>query len=167
VVEWSASLDAFPEEASDSGPSSADIRRAAMNLLARREHGRTELVQKLMKRFDSVQDLIEEEVDKLQKDGLQSDSRLAEAFIRARFNRGQGPVKIKAELRGKGVDESIVSAAFASDETDWFQLVSDVAERRFGDTPPFDAKERAKRGRFLLQRGFSTDHIRSLDQSSR
>ena len=173
MVKWSASLDAFLEgeaadggpSAIDSGPSATDVRRAAMDLLARREHGRKELFQKLKKRFSAVPDLIEEEIEKLKEEGLQSDSRLAEAFIRAIFNRGQGPVKIKAELRGKGVDENIISAAFESDGIDWFQHISDVAGRRFGDTPPADAKERAKRGRFLLQRGFTSDHIRSLDRS--
>ena len=145
-----------------SGPSAIDVRRSAMDLLARREHGRAELILKLTKRYSSVPEIIEAQVDRLRQEGLQSDSRLAEAFIRARANRGQGPIKIKAELRRKGVDDSVISSAFETSEYDWFALVSDVASRRFGDTPPADAKERARRGRFLLQRGFSTDHIRSL-----
>lgn len=180
MVEWSASIEDKVEDSSevyadildssgkqqsiDSGPQAKDVRRAAMDLLARREHGRTELCHKLKKRFASVPELIEEQVGKLTEEGLQSDSRLAEAFVRARFNRGQGPVKIKAELRGKGINENVISATFDSNEADWFQLISDVAGRRFGDSPPVDAKERAKRGRFLQQRGFTSDQIRSLDR---
>jgi regulatory protein len=188
VAEWSTNVESFSEayadilgsqgeeQSRDSGPAAKDVRRAAMDLLARREHGRTELCHKLKKRFSSapelieepieepIEELIEEEVQKLAEEGLQSDSRLAEAFIRGRFNRGQGPVKIKAELRGKGINEYIISAAFDSHEVDWFQQISDVARRRFGDKPPVDVKERAKRGRFLLQRGFTSDQIRSLDR---
>ena len=149
----------------DSGPAATDVRRAAMDLLAKREHGRTELFHKLKKRFSSVPELIEEEVEKLREEGLQSDSRLAEAFIRSRVNRGQGPVKIRAELGGKGIDGNTISTALDSDEVDWFELILKVATRRYGDSPPADAKERAKRGRFFFQRGFSSDHIRSLDSS--
>jgi len=164
VAEWSAGVDAFPHGADcDNGPGALDVRRAAMDLLARREHGSNELIHQLKKRFSSIPELIEEEVEKLKAEGLQSDSRLVEAFIRARVNRGQGPNKIKAELWAKGVDETIVAAAL--DEIDWFQLINEVASKRYGDTPPADIKERAKRGRFLLQRGFSFDHIRSLDHN--
>jgi len=76
-----------------------DVRRAAMDLLARREHSRYEIAVKLARRFGDNPKLFEQEVVKLTDEGLQSDRRLAEAFIRARTNRGRGPVKIKMELR--------------------------------------------------------------------
>jgi regulatory protein len=144
-------------------PGPGDVRRAAMNLLARREHARKELVQKLRKKFSAIPEIVEEELDKLRAEGLQSDARLAEVFIRSRVNRGQGPVKIKMELRGKGVDNDTLARAFETCEVNWFALVEQVAIRRFGDSVPSDAKERARRGRFLQQRGFNFDHIGSLN----
>ena len=59
-----------------------DIRRSAMNLLARREHGFNELVLKLSQRFPK--DRAVEQVDRLQKEGLQSDDRFVESFLNSR-----------------------------------------------------------------------------------
>ncbi|MBD3646415.1 MAG: regulatory protein RecX [Pseudomonadales bacterium] len=141
----------------------ADIRRAAMDYLARREHSRRELLEKLKARFDAGPELIQQEVDRLREEGLQSDARLAEALVQARVNRGQGPLKIRAELRGKGVDDDVIEVALDECMVDWTELVAEVARKRFGDRPPADAKARAKRIRFLQQRGFSFDHINTLN----
>lgn len=141
------------------GGTAVDIRRAAMDLLARREHSRLELRTKLGKRFEVEPEAIAVEVDRLEAEGLQSDRRLAEAYIRARSNRGHGPVKIRIELRAKGVDDHLSAAAFAECGIDWSALAATVSVRRFGEDPSTELKEQARRGRFLLQRGFSFDHI--------
>jgi len=130
-----------------------------MDLLARREHSRLELQTKLGKRFDVDPHDIIAQVERLEAEGLQSDRRLAEAYIRARSNRGHGPVKIRVELRVKGVDDELSAAAFDGCGIDWSALAAEVAVRRFGEDPIIDLKEKARRGRFLLQRGFSFDHI--------
>ncbi|MEK9868841.1 MAG: regulatory protein RecX, partial [Gammaproteobacteria bacterium] len=110
-----------------------NIRLAAMDLLARREHSRLELEQKLRKRFSDRLETIETELDKLAAEGLQSDERLAEAFIRARSNRGQGPSKIRMELRSKGLSDAAISLAFEAIAVDWYELVHEVAQKKFGD----------------------------------
>lgn len=139
-----------------------DIRRAAMDLLARREHSKQELFYKIRKRFPSETVLIEDEIETLHEEGLQSDNRLAEAFLRSRANRGQGPIKIRSELRTKGVNDEDIDAAFSDCAIDWCEQVTSVASKRFGEQSPQDAKERAKRSRFLQQRGFSFEEIASL-----
>lgn len=137
-----------------------------MDLLARREHSQLELQQKLSRRFSAsnLQDLIAEEIQKLHKEGLQSDLRLAEAFIRSRTGKGQGPMKIRSELRNKGVSDNDVTSAFEECDPDWFALAHEVAEKKFG--PGFEAlqdlKEKSRVARFLGQRGFSHDHIANL-----
>ncbi len=143
-------------------PSGNDIRRAAMDLLARREHTRKELARSLRRQFSSMSETIEEELGKLREEGLQSDIRMAEALIRSRVSRGQGPVRIKAELRSKGLDDSEIQVALEAGEVDWFELVTQVSRKRYGEAPPSSFKERAKRSRFLQQRGFSFEHISSL-----
>jgi regulatory protein len=97
----------------------------------------------------------------LRAQGLQSDERLTEAFIRARSNRGRGPMKIRMELREKGVSDELIQSGFDTCEVDWFDLVAVVAQKKFDDAP-LDVKGLAKRSRFLQQRGFSFDHINSL-----
>ena len=61
----------------------SQARYSAMNLLARREHSYVELERKLKQRgfADSV---IEQALQRLQEQGLQSDQRFVESFIRAR-----------------------------------------------------------------------------------
>ena len=142
--------------------SPTDIRRAAMDMLARREHARGELAAKLRRRFGDHPEVVEAEIDKLQAEGLQSDARLAESFIRYRAGRGQGPLKIRGELRGRGVSEDVIGLAMEECDIDWFELALSVCRKRFGELPPEDAREKARRARFLQQRGFSFDHITSL-----
>ncbi len=140
-----------------------NVRRAAMDLLAKREHSNKELTQKLAKRFSNQQDLIGQELHKLEAEDLQSDVRLAEAFIRTRTGRGQGLVKIRAELKKKGVNEEAISLAFEECGVDWFELVRQVAAKKLGsEVAPGNFKEKARLSRFLQQRGFTYDQISSL-----
>ncbi len=107
--------------------------------------------------------LIDEELAKLGQEGLQSDERLAEAFIRARTRKGQGPVKIRMELKGKGVGDEVISIAFENAEVDWFELAREVAQKKYRgelqSSADMPAKERARLSRFLQQRGFNYEHI--------
>ena len=140
-----------------------------MDLLARREQSRLELAQKLNRRFSGQEELIDQQIDQLTAEGLQSDARLAEAMIRARTNKGQGPVKIRMELKAKGVAEAVISIAFESAEVDWFDLARSVAIKKFSRYDPdefdmsrMDGKSKARVSRFLQQRGFNFEHISSL-----
>ena len=141
-----------------------DVRRAAMDLLARREHSRYEISLKLTRRLGDNPELYEREVGKLTDEGLQSDRRLAEAFIRARTNRGQGPIKIRTELLGKQVDGETISIAFEECGIDFSELAQSVVVKKFGDElgKATDVKTRARISRFMQQRGFSYDHISCL-----
>ncbi|UYO75348.1 recombination regulator RecX [Halomonas qinghailakensis] len=137
-------------------------REVAVQLLARREHSRAELTRKLQQRSFQA-DAIAACLDALQEQSLQSDERFAESFIRSRILRGQGLIRIKGELRQRGVDkETSVTALETVEEqeaVDWFELARDTLARRFttpGDTP----KDRAKRERFLATRGFDFEQIR-------
>ncbi|MBZ5487207.1 regulatory protein RecX [Halomonas aquamarina] len=140
----------------------ATPREIVIQLLARREYSRAELAQKLrQKAFESA--AIEECLDAVAEQGLQSDARFAESFVRSRILRGQGIIRIKGELRQRGIHQDTMSEALASveasEDVDWFELARDTLARRFsspGDTP----KERARRERFLAARGFDFEQIR-------
>ena len=209
--------------------SATDVRRAAMDLLARREHGADELITKLQRRFnkrryldesrsnrrhkrqnhksadtevdldesfsdpsepsaapdtgflfdsedasgsnhseedlsaEQLMDLIQTEVQKLTESGLQSNARLAESFIRSRANRGQGPLKIRMELRNKGISDAEIELAMEEAATDWQAIAIEVAEKKFQLEDP-DPRQRAKRQRFLQQRGFSFEQIQAVER---
>tara|TARA_R110001592_G_scaffold337300_1_gene623514 strand:+ start:112771 stop:113271 length:501 start_codon:yes stop_codon:yes gene_type:complete len=141
--------------------SPADIRFAAMNLLARREHSLSELRTKLRRRFTDEQQL-ENQLQKLVADKLQSDERFAESFARMRAGRGYGPARVRQGMREKGLSDSDIARAFEAAEVDWGTLAAQVLLKKFGADVPGDLKEKAKRIRFMQYRGFAADHYQHL-----
>lgn len=139
----------------------SQVRLAAMNLLAIREHSRGELRDKLGRK-GFPQSLIDEALQGLIADKLQSDERFAEAFITMRYRQGKGPARIRQELREKQVSSDIIASLL--DETDeiWVSLAREVKTRRFGTDSPQNLKERSKQMRFLQYRGFSPAQIQKL-----
>ena len=139
------------------------IRIKAMDLLARREHSVKELLRKLCERYEETE-LIADVVRQLSEDNLVSDSRFAEMYIRSRIGRQFGPVKIKNDLRERGVSEDKIRFALNEANQNWLQLIQELSEKKYGKTLPSEAKETAKRMRFFHSRGFDTDCIRSIFQ---
>ena len=157
--------------ANEPSPSRADsskaLRKKALDLLARREHSVGELQRKLQTHVEGRAkarnldaSVIDEVLEKLQDDGLVSDERFTEAFVRYRRNNGYGPQRIQAELRERGVSEKIAGIYLDFGEPQWFELASNVRSKRFGEDKPEDFKERARQARFLQYRGFTTDQAR-------
>lgn len=145
----------------DTEPASSP-RDDAIRLLARREYSRAELVQRLSARGHAGE-AIAACLDQLSDEGLQSDARFAESFLRSRVMRGQGPLKVRAELERRGVERALIAATLAEaereGEVDWFELAAESLARRFshaGDSP----RERARRERFLASRGFDFEQVR-------
>ncbi|GGL94686.1 recombination regulator RecX [Pseudomonas asuensis] len=139
----------------------AAVRLAAMDLLARREHGRQELVRKLRKR-GAPDDLINTALDRLAEDGLLSETRYLSSYIASRARAGYGPVRIREELAQRGLARGDIEQALSECEEDWSAHLHDVWQRKFKGKRPADAKERAQQGRFLSYRGFTMDSIGRL-----
>ena len=125
-----------------------------MDWLARREYGFEELVVRGQRDLDLTRDQSEILVQQLADDGLQCDQRFAESWIRSRVRKGQGPIKIKAELRQKGLSDHFISAAIEQARIDWAELGRERLMSKFGGSEPADAKEKAKRIRFLAAQGY-------------
>ena len=131
-----------------------------MDYLARREHGRGELLEKLT-RFGFDTDTAGDAVAQLIEDGLQSDERFAEAFVRSRINQGKGPQVIRADLRQRGLSGSLIDIALEEADENWYALARDVRLKKFGPDTPSEFREKARQMRFLQSRGFEQDHIQS------
>jgi len=97
--------------------------------------------------------------------GLLSNARYAESFIHSRYQRGQGPQKIRAELRERGVDEALIDAGLETYASHWQELLEQVRLKRFGPARPDDFRERSRQMRFLQQRGFTAEQIDALFRS--
>lgn len=132
----------------------------ALGLLARREHSRRELQQKLG-RGGFSRDETATAVERLGDQGYQDDSRFAESLLRSRVGQGYGPARIRAELRSQGIPDATVRALIESAEVDWDDLAASQLRRRYG-SPSADPAERQKRAQFLLRRGFAAATVRVL-----
>jgi regulatory protein len=137
------------------------IRVVAMDLLSRREHSAYELTQKLKKRDFDI-DEIEAALELLQQDNLQSDSRFTESVVNYRVNAGFGPLKIKHELRQKGIGVELVEDYLSGLTVEWQQLMAAQRSKKFGQDIPADYKEKMKQARFLQNRGFSPESVMRL-----
>ena len=137
-----------------------EARKKAMDYLARREHGRGELLDKLL-RFGFDADVADDAVARLIEDGLQSDERFAEAFVRSRINQGKGPVRIRADLRERGLAGPVIDVALEDADEDWYALAVDVRLKKFGPDTPLEFRHKAKQMRFLQSRGFEPDQIQA------
>jgi regulatory protein len=141
--------------------SPAAVRRAAMDLLARREHGRIELSRKLRSR-GAPSELIEPALDRLAEEGLLSEARYLESFVRMRANAGYGPLRIREELSQRGLAREDIEQALRDSGFDWAAQLHDVWMRKFAGELPSDQRERARQGRFLSYRGYPLDMIGRL-----
>ncbi len=137
------------------------LRERALGLLARREHSRLELRRKLAD-ADLAPDTLDALLDDLAAAGLQSDQRYAESFVRSRVERGQGPLRIRQELRRRGVAAGLAERVLEEADVDWTTRLREVRRKRFGNAPPTDRREQARQARFLAQRGFPETAIRAL-----
>jgi regulatory protein len=140
---------------------SNDIRRAALNLLARREHSTTELLRKLSsKDFDPA--TLQTVLATLITEGLLSDERFTESFIHYRRGMGYGPIRIQAELRDRGIADDLIQRHLVTSAEHWLTEAQYVWKKRFKNRLPTDYKTRAQQMRFLQYRGFTLEQINGI-----
>jgi regulatory protein len=134
-------------------------RAAGMALLARRDFASGELRRKLTHR-GYAEEAVAEAIADLVTEGVLNDARFAEHYVSYHAERGEGPLRIEAELTEHGLPAELIQAALAAGP-DWKARAREVRIRRFGAEVPETWPQKAKQGRFLQYRGFSSDHIRA------
>lgn len=141
-----------------SGPD-ADLREArvaAMDYLARREHSCRELKDKLLRR-GIASPVAESVVERLRNENLVSDERYAEAYVRSRVRKRFGPLRVRAELRQRGVDDALVEVAMEVHASSWQELADEWAVGRASG--PLDRKQQARIYRSGTNRGFTHEQM--------
>lgn len=128
-----------------------------MDLLARREHSRVELEQKLhIREYENAE--IELALNELSEQGLQSDARFTEHYIQYRANKGYGPHHIRAELSARGVSDADIHEQMQYyDQSFWEDCCEKVLLKKFAAEAPEDFPAKIKRLKFLQYRGFSVE----------
>lgn len=146
------------ESDTQTGPSANEMRAFAYLLLGRREYSQHELINRLRKKWPQAEG-IRTLVEQLARENLVSDERFAESFVRSRVRRSQGPVKIRAQLRGRGVSDEIIAQVLESNSAEWFDLALEWLRRQHPGDLSFE--EKPKYYRRLLSRGFT--HSQAMD----
>ncbi|MFO0121348.1 MAG: regulatory protein RecX [Inhella sp.] len=152
------------------GLSPAQLRARALACLALREHSRAELHRKLLRALQRAADLAQPDtrqdtlqdadatvaalLDALTEQGLLSEARYIDSRLRTRAPR-LGARRLSAELAQQGLRPE--GDTWAQVQATEAERAQSLLHRRFGDAPPPDPKERARRVRFLVARGFATD----------
>lgn len=135
-----------------------NIRRVALDLLARREHSPYELSQKIMRHGFQAED-IQIVLTQLTEQNLLSIERFIESYVAARKRKGFGPLHIQAELAQRGIEPEDIEKYLSPNATGWLDEIKIVWQKRFKNQIPKDFKERAKQMRFLQSRGFTSEQI--------
>lgn len=131
------------------------MRAFAYRLLGRREYSIFELDRRLRQKWPEAEG-IGDLIAALSEEDLVSDERYTESFVRFRVQRFQGPLKIKAALRAKGVSDSLISQELDARAEEWPELAAQWLERQHPGEIDFDAKK--KYYRRLMSRGFTHSH---------
>ncbi|SMB23789.1 Regulatory protein RecX [Sterolibacterium denitrificans] len=157
------------------------LRALAIKLLAQREHSRAELARKLAAKAGRMgvgatpaghtattqpptpptAEDIDKVLDQLERQGLLSDTRAAQAYVRghaARF----GASRLAHSLRMRGIDAELIDASLAQEEIEDERTRAAAVWRSKFNSVPRDAREWARQARFLQGRGFAVDVIRRL-----
>ena len=132
----------------------------ALKLIARRDHFRAELVEKL-RRKGFEDDNIDQALERLDELDLLDDEGLAKSFVEYRsVDRGWGPHRLANELRRRGVDGHLAERVSQLDDESHDRALETAVRR---------VEVRAKRGWWrlperrarlvssLIARGFTTD----------
>ena len=112
-------------------------RAAALDALARRDHAAEDLRRKLL-----------------------DDRRYTENFVAYHAARGQGPKRVRAELRRRGLEGIQVEECLDA-FPDWILHLRRAQQKKFGAVPPITPADKVRRVRFLGYRGFTSAQIRT------
>jgi regulatory protein len=126
--------------------------------LARRDYSSEDLRLKLIEKgYDAS--VVQPLLDALRGEKLLDDRRYLENFVAYHAARGQGPLRIRVELRRHGLQGPLVEE-YLDAYPDWITLLKKARLKKFGAKPATNYAERQLQARFLGYRGFTSAQIR-------
>lgn len=147
-----------PRDGPEAALDARAARVAALDSLARRDRPSAALRRRLVDAgFDPG--VAAEVVERLCLERLVDDRRYVENFVSLHAARGQGPLRVRAELRESGVDGELVDGAVEAYEG-WLADLRKARQKKFGTPLPTHYADRQRQARFLGYRGFTGAQIR-------
>ena len=143
--------------------SSDELKNKAEIYCATAEHCSSELMLKLQQ-WGADEQQTEHIIAQLRKLHYIDEERYCRAFAHDKLlYQGWGRIKIQAALHAKRLAQHDIDAGIDSiDESEYFAVLQRVMQTKKSAIKSFDPMAREKLIRFLLQRGFSYDEIKSV-----
>ncbi len=99
-------------------------------------------------------------IERLIAEHLIDDRRYVDNFVVYHAARGQGPLRVRMQLRQIGLTGEIVESALAN-FPEWSLKMQEARKKKFGAALPSDYAERQRQAKFLSYRGFTGAQIRA------
>jgi regulatory protein len=126
--------------------------------LARRDYASEDLRLKLLEKgYDAS--VVLPLLDALRDEKLIDDRRYLENFVAYHAARGQGPLRIRLDLRRHGLHGQVVNE-YLDSYPEWIAQLQKARLKKFGATPATNYAARQLQARFLSYRGFTSAQIR-------
>lgn len=138
-----------------------EILERARRFCAYRERASSEVIQKL-KEWSTGPDETNAIVEELKNENFLDDRRFAEAFVRGKFGiKKWGRLRIKVELRRKGIQEQMISHALSAIVEDEYEaaLRSLIDKKADSLEDPSSFAARQKIIKYAQSKGYETDLI--------
>jgi regulatory protein len=133
-------------------------RAAALDALARRDYATEELRRKLLEKgYDAT--VVAPLLEALRAENLLDDRRYTENFVTYHAVRGQGPLRIRADLCRQGLPGSLVEECLEA-YPDWIVHLRKAQQKKFGAELPTHYADKQRQAKFLGYRGFTSAQIR-------
>ncbi len=134
-------------------------RVAALDALARRDHASEDLRRKLSEKgYDAA--VVAPLLEALRAEKLLDDQRYTENFVAYHAARGQGPLRVRADLRRHGLEGTVVETCLDA-YPDWIAQLQKARQKKFGAKLPANYADKQRQARFLGYRGFTSAQIRT------
>lgn len=140
-----------------------DVEAAAYRFLARRDHAREELRQKLG-RYDFEPELVEDVLSELVERGYLDDARFAYTQGHVLARKGWGPSQIAHRLRQRGIESNLIDGVLDEVEAErgWSARASEYLDGKFGAPSEFDDRTLKRAFRHMVYRGYAPGLVRRL-----
>lgn len=130
------------------------LREQLLRYLARREYSTLELKTRLLAKGFSVA-LVEQALEQARARGQQSDERFAACYVRHRAASGFGPLKLRQELKQKGLESACIEQVIAEHQENFIEGLKKLWQKPF-------THAKAKQA-FLLRRGFPEQYVERVE----
>jgi regulatory protein len=131
----------------------------ALDALARRDHASEDLRRKLLEKgYDA--EVVAPLLEALRAEKLLDDRRYTENFVAYHAARGQGPLRVRADLRRHGLEGTLVEECLGA-FPDWIVQLRKAQQKKFGVKSPSTDADKQRQARFLGYRGFTSAQIRT------